>query len=146
MAIETEHKYLVISTAYERMATQKHIISQGYLCRDKERTVRVRIKDDKGYITVKGLTKGDSRLEFEYEVPLEDAEELLLLCEGRIVRKERYIVPYKGFIWEVDRFYGDLAPLCVAEIELKSSHKNYPLPPFIGQEVTGNPRYYNSSL
>ncbi|MCM1290978.1 MAG: CYTH domain-containing protein [Prevotella sp.] len=146
MATEIEHKYLVISSDYEKLATKRFIIAQGYLSRDKERIVRVRVKGDKGYLTVKGVTKGDSRLEYEYEIPIEDAEEMLKLCEGKIIRKERYIVPYKGYDWEVDKFLDNLAPLCIAEIELSESNRNYPKPSFIGKDVTGDPKYYNSSL
>lgn len=146
MATEIEHKYLVVSDEYKEMATASYSIRQGYLNRDKERTVRVRVRDQQGFLTVKGITKGDTRAEYEYEIPLADALNILEMCEGKIVSKVRYIVPFGGRTWEVDRFEGDLAGLCVAEIELPESTHDYRLPPFVGQEVTGDPKYYNSSL
>ena len=146
MAFETEHKYLVVNSDYEKMATKVISLAQGYLSRDPERTVRIRIADDKAYLTVKGRNHGDTRLEFEYEVPVEDARVMLGLCEGRIIRKRRYIVPFEGMVWEVDRFEGELEGLTVAEIELPQSNCKYALPPFVGEEVTGNPAYYNSML
>lgn len=146
MGKEIEHKYIVISNDYESMAVEKHEIRQGYLSRDPERTVRVRLFDDKAYITIKGLTAGDTRAEFEYEIPLADGEAILGMCSGRIVSKTRFIVPFAGNVWEVDSFHGDLAPMKVAEIELEESTHDYERPPFVGDEVTGDPRYYNSNL
>lgn len=146
MAIEREHKYLVINDSYKTDASESHVIRQGYLNRQPSRTVRVRTFDNHGFITVKGKTEGDSRLEFEYEIPFADAIELLRLCEGKIIEKTRYCVPFGNHIWEVDEFHGDLAPLTVAEIELSSNDSGYALPPFAGKEVTGDPRYYNSAL
>lgn len=146
MSTETEHKYLVISNEYEKMTNNSYRITQGYLSREPERTVRVRLIDDKAYLTIKGKTVDDTRAEYEYEIPFDDAQALIGLCEGRIIDKIRYIVPYGGYIWEVDKFLGDLSSLIVAEIELKESTHNYPLPPFVGEEVTDNPQYYNSNL
>lgn len=146
MALEIEHKYLVSNDSFKKSAHSKVHIEQGYLNRDPHRIVRIRIKDNEGFITVKGITKGDARLEFEYSIPVEDAREMLKLCEGRIIVKDRYIVYYEGIKWEIDVFGGDLAPLAVAEVELDVSHYNYPLPPFIGDEVTHNPKYFNSNL
>lgn len=145
MAHEIEHKYLVIDDSYRDMSVGIHHIKQGYLSRVPERVVRIRLLDDRGFLTVKGKNDGDIRLEFEYEIPAEDARQLLTLCEGRIIDKTRYIVPFKGFTWEVDCFAGDDG-LIVAEIELPSSDTAYPLPPFIGRNVTGQARYYNSNL
>lgn len=145
MAIEIEHKYLVISDAYRLMASEMHTICQGYLQSDPERTVRVRTYDERGYITVKGRNAGDTRLEFEYEIPFDDAAKMLALCP-RCLAKKRFIVVYEGKRWEVDEFDAPLAPLVVAEIELADSNEVYELPPFVGDNVTGDPQYYNSSL
>lgn len=146
MGVEIEKKYLVKNDSYRGLAYKSSRIAQGYLNRDPERTVRVRIKDDKGFLTVKGKNRGIERLEFEYEIPLADAEAMLSLCCGKILEKVRYYVKHDGFVWEVDEFKGELAPLVVAEIELPSCETSFSLPPFIGKEVTGDPRYYNSQL
>lgn len=146
MGKETEHKYLVVSDAYRRLAEEKLRIRQGYLSRHPERVVRVRTVNDRGFLTIKGRTETDTREEFEYEVPLAEAERMLALCEGRLIEKTRYVVPFGGHLWEVDEFGGGLAPLVVAEIELAASTRDYPLPPFAGEEVTGDPSYYNSNL
>lgn len=146
MALEIEHKYLVKDSSYRNLATSSVRIMQGYLCRQPERTVRVRIKGDKGFLTIKGVSRGDTREEYEYEVPVDEARRLLNMCEGRVLDKTRYFVPCGHYIWEVDEFHGDLAPLVTAEIELQKSTRDYPLPNFIGEEVTGNPLYYNSNL
>ena len=131
---------------FREMAVEKRDVCQGYLNRDPERTVRVRIADGVGYLTVKGKNKGCVRLEFEYEIPVEDARQLLSLCKGRIIVKTRYIVPYKGFTWEVDEYHDDLDGLVVTEVELDDEHQRFPLAPFAGEEVTGDPAYYNSQL
>lgn len=146
MGKEIEHKYLVVGGDYAAMSTERHEISQGYLSRDPERTVRVRLRDSRAFLTVKGITEGDSREEFEYEIPFADGEAMLRLCTGRIVTKTRFIVPYGGHVWEVDRFGGDLGGLTLAEVELPRSAHDYLLPPFCGEEVTGDPKYYNSML
>jgi len=146
MGIERERKYLVRDATYRTLACESHSIRQGYLQREPERVVRVRTYDGKGYITVKGKTDGCSRLEFEYEVPYPDAVEMLGLCTETVIEKVRYIVWHEGMRWEVDEFGGKLAPLVMAEIELTTPEQTYPLPDFVGQEVTGNPRYYNSNL
>ena len=146
MGKEIERKYLVISSEYKEMATSRSRIKQGYLQRDPECTVRIRLRDDRGFITVKGITKGDTRLEYEYEIPEKDAEEMLNLCLGKIIDKTRWLVPFEGHIWEVDEFLRDHEGLVVAEIELKSSDAQYSEPPFVGRQVTGDPRYYNSNL
>lgn len=146
MGKEREHKYLVVNDSYIGMASDVAVIRQGYLSRDKEATVRVRIYGEKGFLTVKGITTGDTREEYEYEIPLGDAEAMLRLCKGKIIEKERYIIDYEGFRWEVDRFRGENDSLVVAEIELDEGCAEYPLPGFVGKEVTGDPRYYNSML
>jgi adenylate cyclase len=146
MAKEIEHKYMVVSSQYIDIATQSCYIAQGYLNRDPMRTVRVRIKDDKAFLTIKSKNMGDTRQEYEYPVPVEDAQEMLRLCEGRVIAKRRYIVPFEGMTWEVDAFEGDLYPLIVAEIELQDSDQVYALPPFVGRNVTDDERFYNSRL
>ena len=145
MSKEIEHKYLIINDGYVAMSISSHHIRQGYLSRDPDRTVCVRIYDDKGYLTVKGRNSGDIRLEFEYEVPITDAEEMLALCPPPVIDKTRYIVPFGGFTWEVDIFEHPVK-METAEIELPASDTVYELPPFVGQNVTGDPHYYNSNL
>lgn len=146
MALEIEHKFLVRNASYRLLATASHSISQGYLCRQPERTVRVRLKDGRGFLTVKGRNDGASRAEFEYEISREDAEKMLDMCEPPVLTKTRYIVPFEGHIWEVDEFSGIREGLVTAEIELKSEDEAYSVPDFIGENVTGNPVYYNSNL
>ena len=121
---------------------------QGYICSDKGRTVRVRIRGDKGYLTVKGAASatGLSRYEFEREVPLEDAEQMLRLCEPGAIDKERYLVPCGQHTWEVDVFHGPNEGLIVAEIELSAEDEPFEHPAWLGKEVSGDRRYYNSML
>ena len=122
-----------------------HII-QGYLNRDPERTVRIRIADEKAFITVKGKTKGFVREEYEYEIPYSDGMNMLQLCEGRILDKYRYLVPFDGHIWEVDEYKKELKGLIVTEVELETPNEEVKIPPFAGKEVSGDPRYFNSQL
>ena len=146
MALEIEHKYLVKNDNYKAMATGISHISQGYLCREPERTVRVRVRDDNGYLTVKGKNTGAVRAEFEYLIPVEDAKRLLDMCIPPVLEKTRYEVPFEGFIWEVDEFSGLKEGLVTAEIELRNEDDIYAVPDFIGENITGNPAYYNSNL
>lgn len=146
MGVEIERKYLVKDMSFKEMASDCTEIRQGYLNRNPERTVRVRTRGDKGYITVKGKNEGMSRLEFEYEIPFSDAIVMLTLCEPPIIEKHRYVVEYKGMMWEVDCFHGAKEGLVTAEIELPSENKAFEVPPFVGEEVTGEPQYYNSNL
>ncbi|MCH5228808.1 MAG: CYTH domain-containing protein [Muribaculaceae bacterium] len=146
MAYEIEHKYLVINDLYKAMATGKLLIRQGYLNRNPDRTVRVRTMGEKGFITIKSRTHDAKRLEFEYEIPAGDASEILKLAEPGIVEKTRYIVPYEGLLWEVDEFHGSLNGVVVAEVELPDNEIEYSKPPFIGEDITGDPQYYNSNL
>ena len=129
-------------------ASGKTRIVQGYICSDKGRTVRVRIRGDKGYLTVKGAASatGLSRYEFEREVPLEDAEQMLRLCEPGAIDKERYLVPCGQHTWEVDVFHGPNEGLIVAEIELSAEDEPFERPAWLGKEVSGDRRYYNSML
>nr|WP_309685403.1 CYTH domain-containing protein [Armatimonas sp.] len=141
---EIERKFLVEGTDWQS-ATPTYYC-QGYLNRDKHRTVRVRVAGEQGFLTVKGLTTGASRAEFEYTIPLEDAKALLALCEGPLVEKLRHIVKHAGLRWEVDAFLGDNDGLVVAEIELESEAQEIALPEWVGAEITGDARYYNSNL
>lgn len=146
MGIEIEHKYLVVDNSYREKAFAKEYISQGYLCRDKDRTIRVRIKDDKGFLTIKGHTTGDMRKEFEYPIPVADARELMNLCPPPVIEKVRFKVMHGGFVWEIDDFSSPATMPSIAEIELPSSSTSYPIPSFVGQNVTGDPRFYNSNI
>ena len=147
MPKEIEHKYLVINNSFKEYATKSIAIYQGYLPKDKERTVRVRTANDLAFITVKGKNIGDTRLEFEYPIPFDEASTLLKqLCITPIIEKTRYIVEYNGNTWEIDEFKGALEGLILAEIEIPSSEYKYDIPPFIGKNVTNDIRYYNSNL
>lgn len=146
MGFEIEHKYLVINDSYRAMAKKCYHIVQAYLCRDVERTIRIRKRNDQAFLTIKGKTDVDKRLEYEYEISVEDFNGLLNLAKGRIIEKQRYIVDYAGNEWEVDEFGGDLKGLVIAEIELSNSDYNYACPDFVGEDVTTNPAYYNSNL
>ena len=147
MSQEIERKFLV-KGEYKSHAVRSFRIVQGYLSSVTGRTVRIRIKGDKGYITIKGKSNesGLSRYEWEKEIPLKEAEELLLLCEPGVIDKTRYEIPVGKHIFEVDEFYGDNMGLTLAEIELKSEDESYTTPNWLGVEVTGDRRYYNSSL
>jgi adenylate cyclase len=144
MATEIERKFLVHGTHWRRGPGVR--LSQGYLNRDKERTVRVRIAGDRAFLTIKGLTRGASRAEFEYEIPLADAEQILQLSDGPIIQKTRYVIVHDGSTWEVDEFLGDNAGLVLAEIELTSEGQPFRHPPWLGAEVTHDSRYLNSCL
>ena len=146
MAYEIEHKYLVINDSYQSMATGKVEIRQGYLNRNPDRTVRVRTMGTKGFLTVKSRNHGAKRLEFEYEIPGHDAEEILRLAEPGIVEKTRWMVPFGGLLWEVDEFHGSQQGVVVAEVEIPDDGITYAKPPFIGEDITGDPAYYNSNL
>ena len=146
MGIEIEHKYLVKDDSYKRLSVSNSTIRQGFLSRNPERTVRVRVRDDQGFITIKGKGDGAAHPEFEYEIPLDDAVRLLSLCEPPVIEKTRYIVMHDGNRWEVDEFHGSLEGLVIAELEVPSEDYRFSLPPFVGREVTGNPKYYNSQL
>jgi CYTH domain-containing protein len=120
---------------------------QGYLSTVKERTVRVRTIDDKGFLTIKGITVGATRSEYEYEIPAADADEMLDdLCEQPIIEKNRYEIPLAGVTWEVDEFLGVNDGLIVAEVELQSEDQSFPKPDWIGEEVTDDPKYFNANL
>lgn len=144
MATEIERKFLVAGEGW-RQATPTRI-SQGYLNRDADRTVRVRIAGQQGYLTIKGRAQNLARPEFEYEIPVADAEQLLKLCEGPVLQKHRHVIEHAGSRWEVDEFHGDNQGLIVAEIELESADQTFARPAWLHTEVTDDPRYLNSNL
>ena len=145
MGTEIERKFLVQEGAWREAKATRY--RQGYLSTVKERTVRVRTINNKGYLTIKGITVGASRLEFEYEIPAVDAEELLdSLCEKPLIDKNRYKVDYGTFTWEVDEFFGENEGLIVAEVELESENQPFERPEWVTEEVTTDPRYYNANL
>ncbi|WP_339660521.1 CYTH domain-containing protein [uncultured Polaribacter sp.] len=148
MSLEIERKFLVENEDYKKESYQKKLVKQGYLNSDKNRTVRVRIADDKGFITIKGKsnTTGTTRFEWEKEIDIIEAEQLLLLCEPSVIDKTRFYVKSDNHVYEVDEFYGDNNGLIVAEIELTSENEEFKKPSWLGKEVTGNINYYNSSL
>lgn len=145
---EIERKFLVTSDAYKDEAFSSCRIKQGYICSERGRTVRVRIRDGRGFLTIKGpsFDGGLSRYEFEKEIDLLDAEDLFSLCEPGIIDKTRYNVRSGNHIFEVDEFYGANEGLVIAEVELNATDEVVQKPDFIGQEVTGDRRYYNSQL
>lgn len=146
MGIEIERKFLVTGDGWRQPASAQTHFSQGYLSRDPARTVRVRIAGENAFLTIKGATTGATRAEFEYEVPLADAQALLAMCDGPVVEKIRHLCPYEGMTWEVDEFLGANAGLVVAEIELESEGQVFGKPAWLGVEVTGDARYVNANL
>ena len=147
MPQEIERKFLV-KGEYKSQAYAHSRIVQGYICSARGRTVRVRIRDGRGYLTIKGASDaaGMSRYEWEKEIPLLEAEELMKLCEPGVIDKTRYLVRSGKHVFEVDEFYGENEGLTMAEVELASEDEPFVKPDFIGQEVTGDVRYYNSQL
>lgn len=148
MAQEIERKFLVKGD-YKSLVVKETRITQGYLSSVPERTVRARVKGDKGFLTIKGIgnESGASRFEWETEISLEDAKNLLAICEPGVIDKTRYIVPEdSGLKFEVDEFYGDNEGLTVAEIELPNEETEFTKPSWLGEEVTGDVRYFNSML
>ena len=145
---EIERKFLVESSEYLNGAFSKERIVQGFLNTDPERTVRVRIKGDVGFLTVKGKSNasGTTRFEWEKEILVAEAEQLLSLCEPVILEKTRYNVPFSGHLFEVDEFHGANEGLVIAEVELEAESETFKKPDWLGQEVTGDIRYYNSQL
>ncbi len=147
MNIETERKFLVLDDSYKAQAVESHRIRQGYIAHDMGRSVRVRILDDKGILTVKGPFIGvGSRPEWEKEISLKEAEELFLICKPGSVDKTRWIVPAGERCFEVDEFHGENEGLVMAEIELESQDEAFERPSWLGEEVTGDPRFYNGYL
>ena len=146
MGIEIERKFLVNGEGWREAAQSRTHFSQGYLCRDPARTVRVRVAGDQAFLTIKGATQGATRAEFEYALPLADAQQLLALCDGPVVEKVRHLCPHEGMTWEVDEFLGANAGLVVAELELESEDQAFAHPAWLGDEVTGDARYVNANL
>lgn len=148
MAQEIEKKFLVKSEDFKGTASKETRITQGYLSSVPERTVRVRVKGSKGYITIKGIGNdtGASRYEWEKEIPIEEVQELLKICEPGVIDKTRFEVKTGELKFEVDEFYGENQGLTVAEIELPSEDTKFDKPAWLGEEVTGDVKYYNSML
>ncbi|MFV8324587.1 CYTH domain-containing protein [Flavobacterium sp. ZS1P14] len=146
--IEIERKFLVKDDSFKAAAFTQNHIAQGYLSSVPERTVRVRLKGEKGFLTIKGISNesGLSRFEWEKEIPAEEAKKLLLLCEKGVIDKTRFEVKSGDHVYEVDVFYGENEGLIIAEIELSSETETFEKPSWLGEEVTNNKRYYNSYL
>ena len=146
--IEIERKFLVTADTFKAAAFTQNRITQGYLSSIPERTVRVRIKGDRGFLTIKGASNesGLSRFEWEKEIPVDEAQKLLLLCEKGVIDKTRFEVKVGNHIFEVDEFYGENKGLTVAEIELATETEIFEIPEWLGKEVTNDNRYYNSYL
>ena len=146
MGREIERKFLVKKEAWQPEG-KGDLYRQGYLSTAKERVVRVRVTGDKGFLTVKGMTEGFSRLEFEYEIPVRDARQMLdTLCERPLIEKHHYRVEHEGMIWEIDMFLGDNEGLVLAEVELESATQQFSLPGWAGEDVSEDPRYFNANL
>ncbi len=146
MAKEIERKFLVMNSKYKELATDSCDMAQGYLSTDIDATVRVRISGDGALITVKSRNRGAVRDEWEYAIPVDDARQMLAICKGNVIEKTRYYVPEGELTWEIDEFHGVHSGLVVAEIELPDADYPVTFPSFVGKEVTGDPRYYNSTL
>ena len=146
MGIEIERKFLTGSDAWRDLGEGTDY-RQGYLLTAPERTVRVRTAGERGYLTIKGGSVGAGRSEYDYEIPIDDARELLdELCMRPLIEKRRHRIPYAGLIWEIDEFFGENHGLVLAEVELESKDQSVDLPQWIGEEVTGDPRYFNAAL
>lgn len=146
MAIEIERKFLVNGDQWRSLASGI-TYRQGYICTKKEGVVRVRIVGDRGYLTIKGLSIGNSRAEFEYPIPVSDAQTMLeTMCERPLIEKSRYIIKHGELIWEVDEFFGENAGLIIAEVELSTEYQVIELPEWVGIEVSHDARYFNANL
>lgn len=145
MGLEIERKFLLCGDEWRRLGSPVPY-SQGYLSRGSGRTVRVRIAGENAFLTIKGPVTGITRTEFEYPIPASDAREMLNLCDGPVIKKERSRIPHGRHVWEIDEFFGDNNGLIMAEVELTNPDEEITLPSWIGTEVTGDPRYYNSNL
>lgn len=148
MMIEIERKFLVISDVFKAESFKKTRITQGFLSTDPERTVRVRVKGNQGFLTIKGVSNssGTSRFEWEKEIELEEAKALLKICKKGVIDKIRYEVKIANHIYEIDEFFGGNKGLIIAEIELNSEEETFEKPIWLGKEVTGDVKYYNSQL
>ena len=146
MAQEIERKFRVANDDWRAMATSSSSLKQGYLSSSAEATVRVRLEDNLGTVTIKSKTNGITRNEFEYAIPAQEAKELLMLCSGPLIEKIRYRIPQENHTLEIDVFEGDNDGLIIAEIELTSDEDYFAKPQWLGEEVSGDSRYYNSNL
>lgn len=145
MGIEIERKFLVVDPSVVD-GVEGSALRQGYLSRAPQRTVRVRRSGDQAWVTVKGLSRGPTRTEWEWAIPVDDADGLFAICDGPVLEKTRYRIDHASRTWEVDVFAGANAGLVLAEIELEAEDADVTLPPWVGREVTDDPRYYNSAL
>jgi adenylate cyclase len=146
MASEIEHKFLVRDDSWRASVSGRRVLRQGYLTTGQDITVRVRTEGDRAWITIKGPTAGIRRAEFEYPIPPADADDLLTLCQGRVVEKTRHLVPHQSNLWEIDVFDGSNLGLVLAEIELSSESEPFELPAWVGPEVSDDRRYFNARL
>lgn len=147
MGTEIERKFLVATSSWRSQIRRQFEIAQGYLSTDADRTIRVRICDEQGLLTIKGRPQGLVRREFEYDIPVEDARQLLAeFCDGHPIQKRRHEVDVGDHVWEIDVFSGANAGLVLAEVELEYPDEAIEIPPWVGDEVTGDVRYYNSRL
>ena len=147
MAIEIERKFLVKNEGWRGSIISSSVLKQGYLANQNNASVRVRIAHGKAHLNIKSKTLGIRRSEYEYQIPVEDAEEMLQhLAEQPVISKTRYLVQYAEHVWELDVFDGENSGLVVAEIELKSEQETFALPDWAGEEVSGDPKYYNINL
>ena len=146
MPVEIERKFLVLDQSYQINATRS-LFRQGYLSLDPARTLRIRLAEQRGFLTIKGSASGLTRPEYEYEIPACEATELLeKLCLKPLIEKYRYRLAYQGFFWEIDEFFGENQGLVVAEIEIEKEDTPFTKPPWLGEEVTHDPKYFNSNL
>jgi CYTH domain-containing protein len=147
MALEIEYKFLVDKMEWEKLEKpEPSLIIQSYLINSEQMTVRIRIKGDKGYLTIKGKTVGVTREEFEYEIPIENAENIINRFSKKTIKKYRYAIPVDGHVWEVDVFENKLKGLILAEIELQSEDETFTRPKWITEDVSLDPNYYNAIL
>jgi adenylate cyclase len=146
MALEIERKFLVIDDSWKSQVVRSHVLKQGYLASSPGPTVRIRTSDESAFLTIKGKTIGISRVEFEYEVPMEEALDLLKLSTNTPIEKTRHIIKADGHVWEIDVFEGANHGLVLAEVELQSEDEQIVLPSWVGIEVSDDPRYFNSYL
>ena len=146
MAHEIERKFLLLNQDWRTLVTGSFVLKQGYLSTTSESTVRVRTKSNRAMLTIKSKNTGIRRSEFEYEIPVQDAEEMLLLCKYPLIEKTRYIITIGTHTWEIDEFSGANSGLLVAEIELSTEDESFEKPEWLGQEVSADARYYNSNL
>lgn len=147
MALEIERKYLVINDKWKENILSESVLKQGYIAHQPNATVRVRIADSTAYLNIKSATTGITRAEFEYQIPLADAEQILeQVADSPFIDKTRYKVQWGNHVWDLDLFAGENQGLIMAEVELSSEDESFELPPWAGEEVSGDPRYYNASL